>query len=187
VVIVDLGCGPCPFQGAIGIDIRPEVEPDIVADIEKDGIPLPDDYADLITSNHFMEHVTNLDFVFAESWRVLKKNTGHLRFRVPYVQYQGMFIRRHQLQLTEKGLRRDMLLFHQHFTDIEYSFEYDENLLGAVRRVMPQASLRQLRVLFWNVCTDMTVKAQARGEILSREEAIRLVQSGSKSTMTWDD
>ncbi len=64
---------------AYGIDISEESKEIIkdctikISDIEKDGIPFPDNYFDVIYSKSFIEHMYHPENYFEEAYRVLKK------------------------------------------------------------------------------------------------------------------
>ena len=70
---LNLGAGFRPQAGYINIDNRPEVEPDLLCDIEI-GLPYDDDSIDEIRAVDFLEHVhqDKVIFVIEEIWRVLK-------------------------------------------------------------------------------------------------------------------
>lgn len=76
-VVIELGCGPSKHPDVIGIDAIPVPGVDIVTDLEA-GFPfIPDNSVDEIMSVHFMEHITNLDFLIKEIHRVLKPEGVH--------------------------------------------------------------------------------------------------------------
>ncbi|EHP29017.1 hypothetical protein SMGD1_0490 [Sulfurimonas gotlandica GD1] len=71
---VELGCGPNKkIKDAISVDIVDLDEVDIVANINN-GLPFDDNSIDEIYSFHFLEHVSDLEFVLKEIHRVLKPN-----------------------------------------------------------------------------------------------------------------
>ncbi len=80
--IIDMGCGEMKTAGVIGLDSRPEVNPDIITDLEGK-IPLPDNSVDCVYANHFLEHVEKLEEVMSEIYRILKPD-GRLRIFVPH-------------------------------------------------------------------------------------------------------
>ena len=78
-----LGCGPKKLPGFINIDIRPEVEPDVIADItalthiEKESV-------DLIYACHVLEHINFWDVrQVLLRWNDILKPGGILRLSVP--------------------------------------------------------------------------------------------------------
>jgi len=85
---VELGCGPNKkISDAISVDMVNLEGVDIVANINK-GLPFEDNSIDEVYSFHFLEHVSNLEFVLKEIHRVLKpngKNIGTVpHFANPY-------------------------------------------------------------------------------------------------------
>lgn len=68
---INLGSGRRKVEGYINIDINPNTKPDIVRNIEK-GLPFSDNTVDEIITEHFLEHVNDIQFVMYEIWRVLK-------------------------------------------------------------------------------------------------------------------
>lgn len=71
---IELGCGPNrKIKDAISVDIVDLEGVDIVTDINK-GLPFKDNSIDEVYSFHFLEHVSNLEFVLKEIHRVLKPN-----------------------------------------------------------------------------------------------------------------
>lgn len=82
-VALDLGCGPNPQDGCIGIDALPLNGVDYVANLEEGLIFLPNQCVNKVTSVHFLEHVTNFEFLVREIHRVLKVGGIH-EVTVPY-------------------------------------------------------------------------------------------------------
>ena len=82
-VKLNIGSGRKPIEGYINIDRNPNVNPDIVRDVER-GLPFGDNTVDIIYTEHFMEHVEPdlIDFIMFEVWRVLK-HKGEFRCIVP--------------------------------------------------------------------------------------------------------
>lgn len=82
---INLGCGKRKLKGYINVDWRPEVNPDIVADVRL--IPwkwAKASQADLIWSDNLFEHIREepLNKVIQECHRVLKPG-GLLQIKVP--------------------------------------------------------------------------------------------------------
>ena len=82
-IILDLGCGKHKKPGRIGIDALEIEGVDIIADIDQ-GLPFfPDSSVDEIHSNHFLEHLRDLETVLTEMGRILKPG-GRVQSFVPH-------------------------------------------------------------------------------------------------------
>jgi len=87
---LDIGCGKRQVkkkEGYIGIDKNPNVNPDVVRDIEK-GLPFCDNSVDGIFTSHTLEHIEDLVFVMEEMWRVCKPG-AKIEIRVPHYKEIG--------------------------------------------------------------------------------------------------
>jgi len=73
-VIIELGPGNIKSdKNAIGIDIFNKDSVDFIYDLSNGLQFLDDNTVDLIISNHFLEHMDNLELFMSEIYRVLKK------------------------------------------------------------------------------------------------------------------
>lgn len=72
-IILDLGCGSKKIRkpGAIGLDIKPSPDVDIISDLSKP-LPLKDNIADEIHIYHVLEHLDDYVKTMEEIWRVAK-------------------------------------------------------------------------------------------------------------------
>lgn len=83
---INLGCGPKKMPGFINVDIRPDVNPDIIDDVGKLK-KIENNSVDLLYSSHVLEH-----FDYQESAQVLKrwfdvvKPGGEIRLAVPDIE-----------------------------------------------------------------------------------------------------
>jgi ubiquinone/menaquinone biosynthesis C-methylase UbiE len=82
-IVIELGCGPSKHPGAIGIDAIAIPGVDLVANLEEGLSFIPDSSVDEVISVHFLEHITNLEFLIKEIHRVLKPE-GINRVVVPH-------------------------------------------------------------------------------------------------------
>lgn len=82
---INIGCGRHPMKGYINLDIAKEVNPDILVDIEKEGLPFPDNSIDEIYSSCCLEHIRPQywSFIMQEIARV-SKHKGKLRLVLPF-------------------------------------------------------------------------------------------------------
>lgn len=82
-VLLELGCGQKNVSGRICIDHLDMPHVDIVADLEA-GLPFfPDNSVDAVYSKSFLEHITNLDQLMYDIWRILKPG-GRKHLFVPH-------------------------------------------------------------------------------------------------------
>jgi predicted SAM-dependent methyltransferase len=70
--IANLGCGSSMY-GTDRLDFIKTDATTLVCDLEK-GIPFPDETFDIVCSQSFLEHLTNVGFHLKECYRVLKKD-----------------------------------------------------------------------------------------------------------------
>ncbi len=83
---VDLGCGKDKIRGAIGIDINPDSDADIILDIEKEPIPLKNHSVDRVWAKQFIEHFENPIPILKEVCRILR-DRGEIVIEVPHYSY----------------------------------------------------------------------------------------------------
>jgi len=69
---LDLGCGGSCRTGWVSLDRSEAVDPDILCDLEVDGIPLPDSSVDEVRAIAILEHMTRPLAITDEIWRVCK-------------------------------------------------------------------------------------------------------------------
>jgi predicted SAM-dependent methyltransferase len=90
---LNLGCGLRKLGGFVNIDKRECVNPDVVLDIEADGLKLwDDDSIEYVIASDFLEHI-HIDrtmFVIDEIWRVLR-HEGVFEHLTPSTQGFGAF------------------------------------------------------------------------------------------------
>jgi len=81
---LNLGCGGDKRAGWINIDIREEVNPDTVWDLEKTPYPFDDESVDEILAKDVIEHITYLkvEDVLKECFRILKHG-GRMYIQCP--------------------------------------------------------------------------------------------------------
>lgn len=79
---LNLGCGFAKQEGHINIDFDPSVNPDILRDIDKRGLPFCDNSVIEVRAFHFLEHCSDFIFVLKEIYRVCK-NGAEITVEVP--------------------------------------------------------------------------------------------------------
>jgi len=88
--ILDVGCGINKMEGAIGIDINPNTQADVVHDLNKFPYPFPDSEFDSIICTHIVEHIDDIVSFMEEIHRIGKPNalvkilTPHFSHRASY-------------------------------------------------------------------------------------------------------
>ena len=81
--ILDLGCGRNKTQGAIGADLNPDSDADLVFDLTRFPYPFEENTFDLIICKQILEHLPDLEKTFDEFFRILKPN-GHVQAESPH-------------------------------------------------------------------------------------------------------
>jgi len=96
-VKLNLGNGRRRIVGYYNIDIRAEMNPDIVCDVTC-GLPFKDNSVDEILANDFLEHIPlgKTVYVIEEIWRVLKPD-GIFRHQTPSTDGRGAFMDPHHI------------------------------------------------------------------------------------------
>lgn len=69
-LVLNLGSGHKKKDGVVALDILESVHPDIVCDLEKEPIPLPDNSCKEVGIDYTLEHLSNTLEVLSEAWRV---------------------------------------------------------------------------------------------------------------------
>lgn len=116
---LDLGSADRPIsENAITVDLNPEYNPYIVADVTK--LPQTDSVCDFIVASHILEHLDNTIDALKEWRRVLKIN-GRIGIMVPHGEYVdsddlGDTSMTHRQLFTEKTL--ELFMKHVGFRDI---------------------------------------------------------------------
>jgi SAM-dependent methyltransferase len=78
--VLDLGCGSKKYPGAVGVDLSPDTDADIVHDLDVIPYPLADDAFDQILMQDVIEHVADPYAVMRELHRIGRPGARvHLR------------------------------------------------------------------------------------------------------------
>jgi 2-polyprenyl-3-methyl-5-hydroxy-6-metoxy-1,4-benzoquinol methylase len=83
VKVLELGCGMHKTPGAIGIDINPRSQADLIHDLNRIPYPFPDDEFDEVICADVLEHLDDVVAVMHELYRLVKDG-GLVRIRVPF-------------------------------------------------------------------------------------------------------
>ena len=89
--ILDFGCGNRKRPGAIGIDINPDTQADIVHDLNQFPYPFEDSTFDEIYADNTLEHLDNVIKVMEEMHRISKSGTI-IVIIVPYFRARWAYI-----------------------------------------------------------------------------------------------
>ena len=81
--ILDLGCGNNKYDGAIGVDISPTSQADIIHNLNKFPWPFSDNEFDEVICNDILEHLDEIVPVIEEIHRITKSG-GLLKIRIPH-------------------------------------------------------------------------------------------------------
>ena len=74
MVVLELGCGNSKrLENSIGVDILDGPNVDVCGDVFEVLSCFPDQSIDMITSNHFIEHIDNIDELVVLAGKVMKK------------------------------------------------------------------------------------------------------------------
>jgi SAM-dependent methyltransferase len=99
-VRVDLGCGPSPRPGFVGLDQVEGPGVDHVLDLTRDRYPFPDRSVDEVFSSHFLEHIEAPNHVFGEIARICKDG-ARIEVWAPYAFSDEAFLYGHLHFLTD--------------------------------------------------------------------------------------
>ncbi len=89
--ILDLGCGNQKMEGAIGIDINPNTNADIIHDLNIFPYPFEESTFDEIYVDNVIEHLDNVVKVMEELHRISKPD-GIIVIKVPYFRSRYAYI-----------------------------------------------------------------------------------------------
>lgn len=81
--ILDIGCGRNKIPGAIGIDLNPETQADIIHDLNVFPYPFADNEFEAVNCDSILEHVEDILRVMEEIHRITLPG-GRVHVKVPY-------------------------------------------------------------------------------------------------------
>ena len=89
--ILDLGCGKRKQKGAIGIDISPDSDADMVHDLNRFPYPFYDEEFEYVQADNVVEHLDDVIKVLEELHRITK-NGAAIKIIVPFFRSHYAFI-----------------------------------------------------------------------------------------------
>jgi SAM-dependent methyltransferase len=81
--VLDLGCGSKKYPGAVGLDLSPDTDADIVHDLDELPYPIEDDAFDQILLQDVIEHVREPYDVMRELHRIGRRG-ARVHIRTPH-------------------------------------------------------------------------------------------------------
>jgi SAM-dependent methyltransferase len=81
--VLDVGCGSAKWPGAVGLDISPDTDADVVHDLDEFPYPLEDDAFDQVLMQDVIEHVAQPIRVIEELVRVCRSG-ARIHLRTPH-------------------------------------------------------------------------------------------------------
>lgn len=70
--VLDVGCGPNKYPGAVGLDMNSDTAADILCQLDAGGLPFCDNSFDEVRAVHVIEHVANVVRTMEEFHRVTR-------------------------------------------------------------------------------------------------------------------
>jgi len=98
---VEIGCGKTKRTGFFGIDVALLPGVDLVADIDKEGIPLPDNSVGHMLFVHSLEHFSDFLFIVSEIWRTCRHKACVDIYAPYYTNMINLSNPYHKVHLTE--------------------------------------------------------------------------------------
>ena len=86
--MLDVGCGMRKRAGAVGIDVNPRSQADVIHDLSKFPYPFSDNYFDEIVCDNVLEHLDDIVAVMEEMHRIGKQN-ALVRIIVPFFAHRN--------------------------------------------------------------------------------------------------
>ena len=91
MTILDIGCGKRKRAGAVGLDVNPESDADVIHDLNQFPYPFEDSTFDDIFADNVLEHLDDVIKVMEELLRISKPG-GITKIIVPFFRAKWAFI-----------------------------------------------------------------------------------------------
>lgn len=103
--ILDLGCGPSKFPGAIGADMNPDTAADVLCHFDRGILPFADNAFDQVRAVHVIEHVADVVKTVEELHRITRPG-GTIYLVTPhYTDFSSFSDPTHRWHLTSFSFR----------------------------------------------------------------------------------
>jgi len=119
--VLDVGCGSKKHPGAVGIDLSPDTDADIVHDLDAFPWPIEDGSFDQILMQDVIEHLGDLYGVFAEVHRIARPG-ARVHVRTPHFSSLLAYSDpTHVHFLSAAGLRALAAPGFDHYSDVRFT------------------------------------------------------------------
>lgn len=168
--VIDIGCGEDKVDGAVGIDIVETSATDLIRDVEKEGLPYPDNSVEKIHANMAIEHM-DAPTVIKECYRVLEPS-GVLHIKLPHPFTTGFW--QDWTHVIQPGFTREGI----HYLDSEHHMHYEHDLGDWIVEEVNVAFWLNLESLPGRVISAAASKLASFGSDKTREELLKLPFTG---------
>jgi SAM-dependent methyltransferase len=98
--ILDVGCGPNKYPGAIGLDQNPETAADVLCHLDQGGLPFADNSFDQVRAVHLIEHVADVVKTMEEFHRITRPGGSIYLVTPHYTDYSSFCDPTHRWHLN---------------------------------------------------------------------------------------
>jgi len=123
---LNIGAGKEKCRGYVTLDNSPQVNPGILADLEKK-LPIKDNSYTEIVANHILEHIENINGLMKELNRISKEG-AIIKIRVPFYLSVGAF-----MDPTHKRFFTPFTM--NYFCDSHYNYETTDKPIFKIKKV----------------------------------------------------
>ena len=148
--ILDVGCGQRKRENAIGIDVNPRSQADLIHDLNVFPWPSPDDEFDLIYCHHILEHLDDVVGTIEEIHRIAR-NGAVVEIRTPH--FSSLYswqdpTHRHHFALESFDYFTEQTNHTRFYTDrrfriVEKRIEFGKSLISFLPRLIAWFSVHK--------------------------------------------